>query len=334
MREFIIKNLFINISKLVIMKTFTKIGLAAALVCSAAMANAQTLTEPTYAPPVPDYPVEDVAPIFCDVYDPDGTKCVLSDPKWGAVSTFDYAGTADGSTGALVFLGMDQEQPADVTDTFYEWVAISLKPNVNTKTYTYLHVDVYCNEETDFRIGLHTYYVPSTASALEAYFPAIESESMTPGKWYSIDFPLTELKYTQEDNQPSLDWGGAAAALLRIGNGPDLFDYAGEIYATNIYLFNGEPKCLGGKVIEPESGIAAIENNYGFNTFVSNNMLNCRANETIKAINVYSVTGQVVKSVEVNNLTSNLSIADLTAGIYVVSAELANGQVASARIMK
>lgn len=331
MREFIITNLIINISKLVIMKTFTKIGLVAALVCSAAVVNAG---QPTYAPPVPDYPAEDVTPIFCDVY---GEAYELSDPKWGAVSRWDYSSTADGSTGALAFYGMDKKGPTEEGDpegTYYEWSAIQFAPNVDTKSYTYLHVDVYCDEETDFRIGFQTFYVPSTGAQLECYFPAIERESMEPGKWYSIDIPLTELKYTQAENEPTLNWEGAAAALLRIGNGPELFDYAGEIYATNIYLFNGDPKCLGGKIIEPETGISIVNNNYGFKAFATENTLSCRADESIKAIQVYNVTGQVVKSVATESATASIDIADLTSGIYVVAAEFANGQKSSLKIKK
>ena len=314
------------------MKTFTKLGLTAALVCGAAVVNAQELQRPSYAPPVPEYPAEDVLSIFCDAYG----EVELTDPKWGAVSTWEYDATADGSMGVLLLRGMDQEKPADAApeDTFYEWVAIQMNPNVNTKNYSYLHVDVYCNEETDFRIGMHTYYVPATGSPLECYFPAVESENMEPGKWYSIDFPIADLKYTNEDNQPTLEWGGAAAALLRLGNGPDLFDYSGEIYITNLFLFNGEPTCLEGKIIEPEeSGVDMVEQN-NFRAFVSNEELTCSANETIETLSVYSVTGQLVKSVAAGQQSLNLNVADLTDGLYVVAAELANGQKATLRIVK
>ena len=213
------------------MKTFTKMSLIAALACSAAVVNAQDDALPTYDPPVPTYPTEDVAAIYApDKYG----EVEMTDPGWGSKARFAYAGTASGNTGVLQIVGMDEEQPADDTNTLYEWVAMNLNPSVTTKDYTYLHVDVYCNEATDFRIGFQTWYVPSTGAQLECYFPAIESESMEPGKWYSIDIPLTELKYTQADNQPTLNWEGAAAAMLRIGNGPDLFDYAHVIYAANI----------------------------------------------------------------------------------------------------
>ena len=312
------------------MKTFTKLGLTAALVCGAAVVNAQELQRPSYAPPVPEYPAEDVLSIFCDAYG----ELTMETPNWGAVSTWEYDATADESMGVLLLKGMDEERPADVTATNYEWIAIQLTPKPELKHYTYFHVDVYCNEETDFRIGFHTMYNPATTGQTEAYFPAIESESMEPGKWYSIDFPIADLKYTNEDNQPTLEWAGANGELLRLGNGPDLFDYSGEIYITNLFLFNGEPTCLGGKIIEPEeSGVDMVEQN-NFRAFVSNEELTCSANETIETLSVYSVTGQLVKSVAAGQQSLNLNVADLTDGLYVVAAELANGQKATLRIVK
>ena len=314
------------------MKTFTKFGLTAALVCGAAVVNA---AEPTYAPPVPTYPTEDVAPIFCETY---GEPTELSTPNWGAVSQWTYSGTADGSMGVLLLSGMDQEGPIeadDPTGTVYEWVAIQLNPLIETKLYTYFHVDVYCNEETDFRIGLHSNHPQD----IELYFPNIERGTMEPGKWYSIDYPIADLKYAQADNavQEGMWLDGEKfrnANLLRIGNGPDLFDYSGEIYIANIYLFNGEPTCLGGKIIEPEeSGVDMVEQN-NFRAFVSNEELTCSANNAIETLNVYSVTGQLVKSVAAGQQSLNLNVADLTDGLYVVAAELANGQKATLRIVK
>lgn len=315
------------------MKTFTKLGLTAALVCGAAVANAQALQAPSYAPPLPTYPAEDVANIFCDAYG----EITLEDSKWGGVSTWAYAATADETMGVLLLSGMDQEGPVkegDPTGTMYEWIAIKLTPKPELKLYTYVHVDVYCNEETDFRIGFHTMYNPSTEGQTEAYFPAIESESMEPGKWYSIDFPIADLKYTQAENEPTLEWSRANGDYLRLGNGPDLFDYSGEIYITNIFAFNGEPTCLGGKIIEPEeSGVDMVEQN-NFRAFVSNEELTCSANETIETLNVYSVTGQLVKSVAAGQQSLHLSVADLTDGLYVVAAQLANGQKATLRVVK
>lgn len=311
------------------MKTFTRMSLIAALACGAAVVNAQENDPlPSYDPPTPTYPAEDVAAIYApDTYG----EVEMTDPGWGSKARFAYAGTASGNTGVLQIVGMDEERPADDTNTLYEWVAMNLKPQADTKSYTYLHLDVYCNEATDFRIGFQTYY-PSNIP--ECYFPAIESESMEPGKWYSIDYPLTELKYTQADNQPTLVWDGYGAALLRIGNGPDLFDYAPVIYIANIYLFNGEPACLGGKTIEPEeSGVDMVEQN-NFRAFVSNEELTCSANETIEALNVYSVTGQLVKSVAAGQQSLHLNVADLTDGLYVVAAQLANGQKATLRVVK
>lgn len=330
MREFIITNLIINISKLVIMKTFTKIGLVAALVCSAAVVNAQ----PSYAPAYLEYPTEDVLSIFSDNY-PEYTE--LSTPTWGAKARWDYGSTADGSVGLLQLMDMDQEMPESETATVYEWIAIQFANLIETKAYTYLHVDVYCDEETDFRIGFHSNYPGDK----ELYFPNIKRGQMVPGKWYSIDYPLDSLQYTQADNQPEV--GGwispengqfRNANLLRIGNGPDLFDYSRNIYITNVVLFNGEAKCLGGKVIEPETGISIVNNNYGFKAFATENTLSCRADESIKAIQVYNVTGQVVKSVATESATASIDIADLTSGIYVVAAEFANGQKSSLKIKK
>lgn len=307
------------------MKSITKISLIALFLCGFSVMNAQV---PTYTPPALEYDAEDVLSFVSDNY-PDARD--LTTPNWGAVSKWSYSATADATddTGLVILLsGMDEEIPAGETATLYEWVAIQLTPLVETKAYEYFHIDVYCNEETDFRVGMHSNY-PVNA---EVYYPAIAKGTMVPGKWYSIDYPIADLKYAEGDNSETAAWIGDNEAprnanLLRFGNGPDIFDYSGGIYVTNMLFFNGEPTCLGGVVRDQESSINYVKDDNSFSASIKNGKLNYNAAETIGQVNVYSVTGQLAASFDANNTSGSYDVSDMASGVYVISASVGNSVV-------
>lgn len=283
------------------MKTITKWMLMAAVVCGSTMVSAQV---PPVAPPDLDYPAEDVLSFFSEKYGeayPD-----MSAPVWGQTATYDYTATADGLAGILVLRDLG-------------WLPIALGGNAEIKSYEYVHVDVFCNEETMFQIGFHRHY-PDTK---EQYFPLIEKGVMEAGKWYSIDYPIADFL---------VDWGPNAAHYLRFGGEGEGLVYSDEIYVTNFICFNGEPTCLGGVVRET----TALDNVYASDvkTYINGQNLYCKASEIIKSVRVYNVAGQEVKSVSANQPFVALDVADLADGMYVVSLDFANGQKSSSKVMK
>lgn len=283
------------------MKTITKWMLMAAVVCGSTMVSAQV---PPVAPPDLDYPAEDVLSFFSEKYGeayPD-----MSAPVWGQTATYDYTATADGLAGILVLRDLG-------------WLPIALGGNAQIKSYEYVHVDVFCNEETMFQIGFHRHYPGNK----EQYFPLIEKGVMKAGKWYSIDYPMADFL---------VDWGANDAHYLRFGGEGEGLVYSDEIYVTNFICFNGEPTCLGGVVRES----TALDNVYASDvkTYINGQNLYCKASEIIKSVRVYNVAGQEVKSVSANQPFVALDVADLADGMYVVSLDFANGQKSSSKVMK
>lgn len=290
------------------MKTITKLSLIALLLCGFTFAKAQV---PPTAPPDLTYPAEDVLSFISEKY---GEAFPTMATIWEPPSSWNYTGTGDDQS-IVVIRNLD-------------WLPIALNGNASLKDYTYVHVDVFCNVNTKFRIGFHSHYPDNK----EQYFPMIEEGTMEPGKWYSIDYSIDDF---------FLDgWeGNRAANYLRFGgNMPGESNvYANEIYVTNFVLFNGEPTCLDGCIIEPPAGLLDVKESVPvpFNVSLAVNTLNCNSVETIKDINVYSVAGQIVGSVSnVNADSYKFDTSNLTSGAYIVSAKFANGAVSTKRIIK
>lgn len=286
------------------MKTITQLSFIVMLLCGFSFAKAQV---PPTAPPDLAYPADDVLSFFSEKYG-EAFPNMASAP-WGQTSTWDYTATGD-DEGLIVLKNL-------------EWLPIALAGNADIKQYSYVHVDVFCNTETLFRIGFHRHY-PDTR---EQYFPMIEATSMVPGKWYSIDYPIADFL---------VSWENYAAHYLRFGGNMEgeTYKYADEIYITNFLLFNGEPTCLGGVVRNDNSSISSVSDDLEFNLFVADNKLNYSAKESIKSINIYSVSGQIVKTISVNALASDSDISNLASGVYIVSAEFKNGKKANLSIIK
>ena len=283
------------------MKTITKWMLMAAVACGSTMVSAQV---PPVAPPDLDYPAEDVLSFFSEKYGEAFPN--MSAPVWGQTATYDYTATADGMAGVLVLRGLG-------------WLPIAFDGTAQIKSYEYMHIDVFCNEETMFQVGFHRHY-PDTK---EQYFPLIEKGTMEPGKWYSIDYPMADFL---------VDWGAYDAHYLRFGGEGEGLEYSDEIYVTNVMCFNGEPTCLGGVVRETTAldNVCATDVRTGIN----GQNLYCMAPQVIKSLRVYNVAGQEVKSVSANQPFVALDVADLASGMYVVSVDFANGQKTSSKVIK
>jgi hypothetical protein len=254
---------------------------------------------PTTAAPVPEY--DGTTDIVRSLYNSTETYADVTwfSPAWGGDQvTPDYAEAGeDGECMLLKGLG---------------YVALQIDKPFNLRDdVQYVHVDIYANENTDFRLGFQSW------TGGEHYFPAIKYT--TPGEWYSIDFPIALV----------LPFFGKDVNVLRIGGDEDeTFVYADEIYVDNIYAFGGTPK----NPYNP-TGIKAVKEG-SFNIYPSavRETLNFQSDLAIKNIAIYSVAGQKVRSFQ--NVTVSVNVSNLGTGIYIVSAQLANGKTISKKIVK
>ncbi|MDR1120783.1 MAG: T9SS type A sorting domain-containing protein [Dysgonamonadaceae bacterium] len=278
-------------------------------------ANAQN---PTVKAPTTPYPAADVLSFIEGTYPEWAT---LSNSNWGETATWDYtsAGTGDDVNSCLVINGLSGSG-----DPNKRWLAIRFNGNGPIKNYQYVHVDVYCNEPTSFRIGFNS-WAPDPGA--EEYFPTIQPTDMTPGKWYSIEYPLGEFM-----DRPT--WGaGRDAHLLRFGNvpsdEPDIA-YSDEIYVANFFVFNGQPLHLDGTVSSSLKEVT-VDDFTIYPTLVSD-AFNWKSSKEIREISVYNVTGQLQKRVE--NVKDAVDVSGLSAGTYVVSVRFADGTSGGRRIVK
>jgi hypothetical protein len=305
------------------MKTFTmfslRISLSAILLC-ASISLAKAQVPPTSPPDLP-HEAENVLSFFSEQYGI-AYENTMTDPNWGQSATWDYTGTGDEKL-AIVINNLGEKG----------WLPIALGATTDLKNYYYVHIDVFCNEATDFRIGFQRHEA-GAAGPKEWYFPMIEKTAMTPGKWYSIDYSLDDDFLGEEGYGTGNE---CVAHYLRFGGEVQLGDYvptwSNEIYFTNFVLLGDgcTPTAIGGKVID-DTGIALPAKASGFNAYVVSNELRYSAGESIRNIGIYNLAGQIVKTVPVNNLSSKTDVAALASGVYIVSADLANGQKVQAKI--
>ncbi|MDL2221235.1 T9SS type A sorting domain-containing protein [Parabacteroides sp. OttesenSCG-928-N08] len=257
---------------------------------------------PTTAAPIPTYSVEEN--FVRSLYNSSGTyeDAEWFIPAWGQEASLDYAEAGpEGECMVIRDLGW---LPMQISKPF------NLRDDVK-----YVHFDFYANEETDIRFGFQTW------ADGEVYFPAIKYT--TPGQWQSIDFPI-ELLINAGLGQPK------EAIVLRIGGDNDGYTYASEIYIDNIFAFDGEPENLYTSN-EMVADIEPVDVNI-FPTLVSDDFTcTVGSGESIRAIQVYGLSGQRVKSIQ-NDNTVNISSA--SPGMYLVVVQLSNGSIVTKKIIK
>ena len=168
---------------------------------------------PIVEAPKPDYPASDVKSLYSDEYTPLTALSVL---PWGQTSILNYVKVGTGEAMQLINL---------------QWLPIGLQDNTNVSTMQYLHIDVFCNEVSPFRLGFVTWGMAGNPNT-EVYTPYM---TLVPGHWYSIDYPMTYFK--------ERDISGQILGAMRFGD-DDGTVYSKEIYVDNIYFFNGTPKNL------------------------------------------------------------------------------------------
>jgi len=304
------------------MKTITKLGFIASMLCASfSFANAAV---PAEAPPVPTYSAENAWALFADTYTFEVYSAMTDLTNWGGgIGSHLFKATGDEMETVMQISGMNNETG---------YLAIQLNPvpaNIKANAYTYMHLDIFCNEATYFRFGMETW---TPMDNTKIYEPTIKPTDMEPGKWYSIDYPMADFGGIPNGGLNILRFGNTELLEETI-NAADIY-YSGEIYLANFYFFNGEATCLGGKVIGGESGLKNPVDQYSFNAYVVNNSLKCSATESIKKLEIFSVTGQKVQSEQTNDLAANTNISSLSSGVYFVSAELSNGAIVSKRFIK
>ncbi len=255
---------------------------------------------PAVDAPTPTYPAADVTSLYSDTYTPFTALSVLN---WGQTATLSYVETANGEAIKLTNL---------------QWIAVGLSAGPNVSAKGYMHLDVYCNESTPFRLGLVQWGIAGNP-ATEVYTPYI---TLTPGQWYSIDYPISYF------TSRTLDCKKIGA--IRFGD-DDGTKYSKEIYVDNIYFFTGTANnpyvqsALNDVNMESEIKV--------FPTTVADLMM-LESQENIETASIVNLIGQTVKRFDVNGIKKELNLSNLSSGNYILNVKLSSGKYANKKIVK
>ena len=160
--------------------------------------------------------------------------------------------------------------------------------------------------------GLYIFKTPSPSTAPNAFGQSDEEQS-SPWDWW--DNPTYDYIFTLYNPTAPSGYGAASSIL---GN-PDMSSTKGRTYIDTIqgYL---NPRMY---VALNLAGQNSVNNVVDFTTNIypnpaKNNITIENSNFVISNIELYNITGQLVKTENVNSMSINMNISDLKTGIYIL----------------
>lgn len=245
----------------------------------------------TTAAPTPTVDSDKVISVFSDAYT--NITGVNFNPGWGQSTVTSIVQIEDNDTykmSNLNYQGIDFNQDLDLA------------------AMTHLHVDVWTEDETEFRV----YLISKTAPTEK--FVALTSFDL--GAWKSFDLDLT--LYTAQgmilDKVFQFKFEGSG----NLGSTPK------TVYLDNLYFYDD----LGTNTSGLNSGRVELKS-----TLIGN-ILTIRAEKNLKQISIYSLTGSKMITENVEQKESSIHVNSLVRGIYLVEIELSNGEKLVQKIIK
>ena len=180
-----------------------------------------------------------------------------------------------------------------------------LTPRLDVSAMNKLHVDIYPTTVTTISFGL------TTSVAGGEYNLALTN--LTPGAWKAYDISLADLKTAY----PAL----VLTDIKQIG----FWHLNGDFYFDNIYFYNDTQTKISD--VATENKISLYPNPVTDNLTVS-------AASEIAQVLVSNLVGQTVKTTAVNGLEKSIDLSDVSAGNYIVTVKLVNGQFTNQKFVK
>lgn len=239
----------------------------------------------TAAPTPPARPAEDVLSIFSDAYQNIG------------VDTFDTEWCAATTTEVLV-----EGNPTNkVTGLGCEGIDWQSSRTIDASEFTHYHLDIWTDSDTfdnSFNVKFSNWAGgEGEANAIEfsatnASTPPLPSEN--PGTWISFDFELSNFS----------DAGTGSTSIADIVQFV-ITSNLGTVYYDNLYLHKNT---LGSPTF----------NTAEFKTFPNptNGVWNIQTTERIKKVQIFNMTGSLVREVNVIGNTVEINANDLSEGLY------------------
>ncbi len=197
---------------------------------------------------------------------------------------------------------IDIEGNPTIKYEFLSYQGIELGSNIDASGMTYLNVDVWTPNETSLMI------FPISLSGENS----VSLEPLTLETWNTFSIPLT-------------DFTSQGLSITDIHQ----FKFEGSggkiVYIDNLYFSTETPTSVG----EPSK---VTNLSFAPNPVVSN--LTLSANSEIRTVTLRNLSGKVVQSFLVNSANANINLQSLATGLYIMSVELANGEISNHKISK
>jgi len=185
----------------------------------------------------------------------------------------------------------------------FNYQGIEIGSKVNASTFQYLHIDLWTPNETSLSI--------SPISQLTGE-KAVQLTPVKLNEWNSYDIPLSSFTIQ----------GLSMADILHlkfVGSGKSI------IYLDNIYFYKTPVTAISDN--KSERAISYYPNPV-FND------LNIKSETEIHNVDIYTITGQKIKSVTLRNQSAAIDLNDITQGTYFVAVTLKNGTRSIQKIVK
>jgi len=185
----------------------------------------------------------------------------------------------------------------------FNYQGIEIGSIVNASTMQYLHIDLWTPNETSLSI------LPISQSTGEK---AVNLTPIKLNEWNSYEIPLTSFTIQ----------GLSMADILHlkfVGSGKTI------IYLDNIYFYKGTITAV--KEVKSETSISYYPNPVL-------NKLNVKSESEIQSLDVYTITGQRIKSVVLKAHSTSIDFSDLNQGTYFVAVTLKNGTRSIDKVVK
>jgi hypothetical protein len=185
----------------------------------------------------------------------------------------------------------------------FNYQGIEIGSTVNASAMQFLHIDLWTPNETSLSIS------PISKTTGEKAF------KLTPVKlngWNSYDIPLSSFTIQ----------GLSMADIIHlkfVGSGKSI------IYLDNIYFYKGPITAISD--LKSETKISYFPNPVM-------NELNIKSETEIQNIDVYTITGQKIKSVTLKTSSAVIDLTDITQGTYFVYVTMTNGTRSVQKVIK
>lgn len=179
---------------------------------------------------------------------------------------------------------------------------------IDVSSMTHLHVDIYPVTPTTMNFG---FFTAGAAAVVE------KNLTLTTGQWNSINLALSDLKILY----PTVDY----TQVKQISFGGGAIPTAGTFYLDNLLFYNDGTTAIS--TVISENGISCYPNPI-------TNKVTVSAKTEINQVIVRNLLGQAVKTTTVNGFEKAIDLSDVAAGNYFITLKLANGQLATQKIVK